>query len=277
MAAIIVILIITNFLVSWQGFRDRSFYERFRFDVEKVLLHKQFYRILTAGFLHVSWSHLIWNMIALYAFSSSITYFSGPLQFLLIYFTSIIGGNLFALFVHRHHGDYTSVGASGGVNGIIFAAIALLPGMSIGFFFLPLSIPAWIFGLVYVVYSIYGMRGGRDGIGHEAHLAGALIGMTIAVGFHPEALNQNLAIIMLIAIPMIVFIVFTLRRPHSLLIHNSSRSNAGYTTMEDRYNAEKLKKQKELDRILEKISRRGIKSLNEKEKSLLKEFSKTVK
>lgn len=273
--ASIIILIIANFITSWQGFRNRPFYDRLRFDVEKVLLHQQYYRLLTGGFLHVGWGHLIWNMISLYAFSSVVVFFPGPLQFLLIYFTSIVGGNLFALFVHRHHSDYGSVGASGGVSGIIFASIALLPGMDVGFIFLPVSIPGWIFGLVYVVYSIYGIRGGSDGIGHEAHLAGGLMGMMLAIGLHPEALQQNLAIILLITIPMVLFIVFTIVRPHSLLIHNSTKAR-GYTTIEDRYNANKANRQKELDRILEKINRKGIKSLNSKELAMLKEYSKTV-
>ena len=172
MIGISIFLILANVLVSWKGFNDRNFYERYEFSVEKILLYKQYYRLVTSGFLHVNWMHLIFNMIALYFFSGSVEYFSGPLQFLLIYFASLVGGDLLSLFIHRHDSGYSSVGASGAVNGIIFAAIAVFPGMKMFF-----GIPAWVFGLAYVLYSIYGIRSRRNNVGHESHLAGSLIGM----------------------------------------------------------------------------------------------------
>ena len=277
MIALSLILILVNVLLSYKGFRDALFYDRYKFNVEKILVHKEYYRVLTAGFLHVGWGHLIWNMVSLYAFSGSLEYWLGIGPFLLIYFISLLGGNLFALFVHRHHSDYTSVGASGGVNGIIFAAIALFPGMKIGLFLLPLSIPAWIFGLVYIVYSIYGIRGGRDGIGHEAHLAGALMGMFLGLAIYPRALSENYLTILLLVLPTSIFIASTLLRPHGLLLEKRSRQQRKFYTVDDRYNAEKVEQQKELDRILDKIARKGMGSLTRKEKEMLDAYSRTVR
>jgi membrane associated rhomboid family serine protease len=272
------LLILANFIVSWKGFNDRNFYERYEFSIEKILIYKQYFRLLTSGFLHVNWMHLIFNMIALYFFSGSVEFFFGPLPFLLIYFISMVGGDLLSLFIHRYDSGFSSVGASGAVCGIIFASIAVFPGMTIGFFFIPIGIPAWIYGLAYVLYSIYGIRSRRSNIGHEAHLAGALIGMLLAIAMHPESLKENYLTILLITIPCIVFIYIILTRPHVLLIDNNFfKTHKRYYSVDHKYNAEKIDKEKEVDRILEKISRKGMKSLTPKERETLENHSKTVR
>ena len=278
MITISVILIIINVAVSWKGFNDRLFYERYAFKVERLLLHKEYFRLITSAFLHVNWMHLIWNMIALYAFSDSVETYLGPLQFLLIYFASMIAGDLLSLFIHRHHGDFGSVGASAAVNGIIFAAIAIFPGMKIGFFFLPLDIPAWLFGLAYVLISIYGIRSRNNNVGHEAHLGGALVGMLIGIIMFPDSLTENYLPILAITIPSLIFMFTIIKKPHALLVDNNYfKTHQRYYSPDHRYNAERASKQKELDDILDKINRKGIKSLTPKEKELLQKYSKTLR
>lgn len=277
MIGLSLLLILANVFVSWKGFNDPNFYERYEFSVEKIRVYKQYYRLVTSGFLHVNWMHLIFNMLALYFFAGSVESYFGPLLFMLIYFASMIGGDLLSLFIHRYDSGYSSVGASGAVNGIIFAAIAVFPGMRIGFFFIP-GIPAWIFGLAYVLYSIYGIRSRRNNVGHESHLAGALIGMWLAIAVFPASLIQNYFAILVITIPSIIFIYIILTRPHVLLIDNNFfKTHKRYYTIDDRYNAEKLDREKEIDRILEKISKKGIKSLTQKERETLEQHSKTVR
>jgi membrane associated rhomboid family serine protease len=272
------LLIIANLIVSWKGFNDRNFYERYEFSIEKIRIYKQYYRLVTSGFLHVNWMHLIFNMLALYFFSGSVEYYFGPPQFLLIYFASMIGGDLLSLFIHRHDSGFSSVGASGAVSGIIFAAIAVFPGMRMGLFFIPIAIPGWIFGLAYVLYSIYGVRSRRDNIGHESHLAGALIGMLSGIAMFPDSLMENYFTILVITLPSIIFIYIILTRPHVLLIDNNYfKSQKRYYSVDHRYNAEKVDKEKEVDRILEKISRKGMKSLTPKERETLENHSKTVR
>lgn len=278
MLPISLILILANCLVSWKGFNDRNFYERYEFSIEKVKIYKQYYRLVTSGFLHVNWMHLIFNMIALYFFSSSVEFYFGPINFLLIYFTSMVGGDLLSLFIHRYDSSYSSVGASGAVSGVIYASIAVFPGMKMGFFFIPISIPAWIFGLGYVAYSIYGIRSRRDNVGHESHLAGALIGMLLAVAMFPAALTENYLTIGAIALPSIIFIYIILTRPHVLLIDNQFfKTQKKFYSVDHRYNAEKVDRQMEVDRILDKINKRGMKSLTPKEKEILEQYSKTVR
>lgn len=272
------LIIIANVLVSWKGLNDRNFYERYEFSIEKIKIYKQYYRLITSGFLHVNWMHLIFNMLALYFFSSTVEFFFGPLQFLLIYFISLIGGDLLSLFIHRYDNGYSSVGASGAVCGVIFASIAIAPQMRIGFFFIPIGIPAWIYGLAYVLYSIYGIRSRRDNVGHESHLAGALTGMLLAIAMYPSALQENYPTILLIAFPSLAFIYIILTRPHVLLVDNNFfRTQKRYHSIDHKYNAERLTKQQEIDRILEKISRKGMKSLTPKERETLEQHSKTIR
>ncbi|HYF30861.1 MAG TPA: rhomboid family intramembrane serine protease [Chitinophagaceae bacterium] len=269
LAIISVLIIIINVFVSYKGFKDHAFFQRYAFGVDKVLLQKDYKVLVTSGFLHVGWVHLILNMFSLYVFSEGLESYIGAVKYMLIYFASLLGGGLFSLLVHKNHGDYTAVGASGAVCGIIFASIALFPGMGVGFFFIPVSIPAWLYGIAFVLYSIYGIRSRSDNIGHEAHLAGALVGLITAVLLVPRSLDYNLTTILLIFIPSVIFIYFIVRRPATLMVDNRYFKKRHFHTIDDRYNIHKKQKQQEIDRILEKIHRRGMGSLTEKEKDYL--------
>ena len=267
-----ILIIVINAFVSYKGFKDHSFFDRFAFGVDKVLLKKDYKVLITSGFLHVNWIHLILNMISLFFFSSGLEGYLGAFKYLLIYFASMIGGNLFSLLVHKNHSDFTSVGASGAVSGIIFASIALFPGMSVGFFFIPM--PGWLYGLIFVLFSIYGIRSRKDNIGHESHLAGALVGLIIAVILQPDSLQINTLTILLIFIPTVIFILAILFKPSTLMIDNQFFKKHEFHTIDDRYNLAKKEKQQEIDRILEKIHRKGMGSLSRKEKDFLNRNSK---
>jgi len=269
------VLIILNVACSYKGFTNLVFFENYKFEVDRILINKEYKRLVTSGFLHVSWVHLIFNMIGLYAFSSFLEAQLGSFYFLILYFVSLIGGNLLALFIHRQHGDYSSVGASGGVCGLIFASIALFPEIGIGFFGLPFSMPSWLYGVLFTAYSIYGIKSNRDNIGHEAHLGGALIGMLIAVLMRPNVLMQNYLPILAITVPTIVFIYFIFTKPQFLLIDNYFfKKHKPYYNIDHQYIDQKINKQKELDQLLDKISLKGLNSLTAKEKQKLEDYSK---
>jgi membrane associated rhomboid family serine protease len=272
------ILIIANIGFSYKGFTNEAFFEGYKFDVDRILINKDYKRLITSGFLHVGRTHLIFNMISLYAFSGLIESDLGGLRFSIIYFASLIGGNLLTLFVHRNHGDYSTVGASAAVCGIIFASIALFPGMSIGFFILPFSIPGWIYGALYILYSFYGIKSKTDNVAHEAHLGGALIGMAIALIMVPSAFLDNYLTILIIAVPAIAFIYFIIAKPRVLLVENfNPKPHKDHYSVDHKYNAEKNSKQKEIDYILDKINRKGMNSLTKQEKEKLRQHSHAVR
>lgn len=217
-----------NVLVSWKGFNDLAFFEKYKFQVGSILYNKEYYRILSSGFLHVDFMHLFFNMFTLYMFANPvIAFFASPEgfllgdfsnaklnvgygMFLLVFFAAVIGGNILSLLIHKKETFYSAVGASGGVTGVLFAAIAAFPEMELRLFF-ALPIPAWIFGILYLGYSVYGMKTNLGNIGHSAHLGGAIVGLLSAILFYPTILQINTYYILGMIVPLIVLFVVILR------------------------------------------------------------------
>ena len=267
-------LILINIVVSYKGFKDYNFFQRYAFDISQVRLYRDYKRFLTSGFLHSGWMHLIFNMVAFYSFGGILESSIGPVKFLTIYFASLLLGNILSLFINRHKSNYVSIGASGAISGVVFAAIALFPDMQMGLLFIPLRLPGWLFGLLYIMYCMFGIRAQGDNIGYDAHLGGGITGLILAVAMHPSVLTQNYFPILLILIPSVVFLFLVLTRPGFLLLEKPFAKNDNTFTMEDRYNSSKRMKEQELDRLLDKISTNGIGSLTKKEKERLEELSK---
>ena len=271
---ITLLLIITNGIVTYKGLKDFIFFDKFLFNVDHILVDKDYKRIITSGFLHANWTHFGFNMITLYLFSKNLESYIGILAFLVLYSISLIGGNLLALYIHRNHPDYSAIGASGAVSGLVFASIGLFPGMKIGFILLPIYIPAWLYGIAYVLYSIYGIKSMKDNIGHEAHLGGGIVGLLIAIGINPSIIQTNYFPIILILIPSLFFLYLVIKKPHFLILQNPFSKPKNIITIDDKYNSNKVSKQNELDRILDKINKKGYDKLSKKEKDTLNELSK---
>lgn len=208
MDSVIFLLIAVNALVSFKGFSDRLFLERYKFQIGPILQGDQL-RMLTSGFLHVDQTHLIFNMFSLYIFAGAVLDEVGVVKFLLIYFGSLIAGNTLSLSFHKKEPYYSAVGASGAVMGIVYAAIMLNPDMRLSFILFPVvSFPGYVFGVGYFLYSMYGMKKQLGNIGHSAHLGGAIGGFVLTLALFPQIFLINRTIILILALPIVLMFVF---------------------------------------------------------------------
>jgi membrane associated rhomboid family serine protease len=200
------IIIALNVLCSFKGFKDRSFFETYKFNVGGIKRGEKL-RTLVSGFLHVDLQHLLFNMITLYFFADQVIYKVGSFYFFLIYFGSLIFGNLLSYYFHKNESYYSAVGASGAVTGILYAAILLFPGMELYLYFIPIPIPSYIVGVWYMLYSIYGMKSRVGNIGHDAHFGGAIGGYVLTLLIAPQVLETHLWMVILLAVPIIILFV----------------------------------------------------------------------
>ncbi|MEM7486171.1 MAG: rhomboid family intramembrane serine protease [Bacteroidota bacterium] len=199
-------IIAANILVSLRGFSDSVFFDRYKFSIGGIKAGQK-ERTVTSGFLHVDISHLFFNMFTLYFFANVVIGWFGATKFLIIYFISLVGGSLLALFFHKDEPYYSAVGASGAVTGVLYAAILLNPEMQLGIMFIPIPLPAYVLGIAYLLYSIYGMKSRLGNIGHTAHFGGAIGGYAVTLLLKPELFVTDTLIVVLLAIPILILFV----------------------------------------------------------------------
>jgi len=197
---LIVVMAITA-LVSFKGFNDPYFLRKYDFHVGSIRAGEQI-RMFSSGFLHADLQHLILNMLTLYFFGPLVVAYLGSVGFLLVYFCSLVAGSLLTLYLHRNEYSYRALGASGAIMGVVFSAVLLQPDARVNFI-----IPAWIFGLAYMLFSIYGMRARRDNIGHTAHFGGAVGGYLVTLIRMPELLQTELWLVLLLLAPIVLLFV----------------------------------------------------------------------
>lgn len=197
----ILAIIIVTAIVSFKGFNDSLFYRKYMFHVGSIRSGEQI-RMFSSGFLHADEMHLAFNMITLYFFAPTVCALLGNFSFLLVYFGSLIFGSLLTMVFHGNDYSYRAVGASGAVTGVIYSAILLAPNLYVYGF-----IPGYIFGFIYLLASIYGMKSRRDNIGHTAHFGGAIGGYAITLIKDPILFEVRTFEVVILAIPIIILFV----------------------------------------------------------------------
>lgn len=200
--SITIIIIAANVMVSLKGLNDYGFLDKYKFHIGAVQRGEKI-RLFSAGFLHVDMQHLLFNMITLFFFANIVIDYLGTSGFILVYVGSLLFGNLLSLYFHKNEYHYSAVGASGAVTGILYSAILLQPGMTLGLYFI-ITIPAYVFGIAYLLYSIYGMKKRIGNIGHDAHFGGAIGGYIITLLLAPWIFGANLLMVGLLAIPIVL-------------------------------------------------------------------------
>ncbi|KAF1710694.1 rhomboid family intramembrane serine protease [Pseudoxanthomonas kalamensis DSM 18571] len=188
------IIIGATVLVSWLAFNDRRLMDRLILWPPAIDKSKQYDRLLTYGFLHADFAHLLFNMVTLYFFGRYIeavmSRWSGPWVFPLFYLSALVVSILPSYLKNQHNPRYYSLGASGAVSAVLFAFILLQPWTWIFVFFIP--VPAIVYAVAYVAYSIWMDRKGGDHINHSAHLAGAAYGVMFMLIMRPDVLGHFL-------------------------------------------------------------------------------------
>jgi membrane associated rhomboid family serine protease len=182
-----IILIVITVAVSYAAFKSPKLMDQLQFNASKIYHKNEYHRLVTHAFIHANWEHLIVNMIVLFSFGSAIeVYFkdyfgnNAILDYVLLYFGGILVSNIYALIKHRNNYFYNSVGASGAVSAVLFAAIFFDPWNPIYFFGI-LPIPGIVFAALYLVYSYQMSTKQKDNVAHDAHFLGALFGFIFPI------------------------------------------------------------------------------------------------
>lgn len=187
---VLLFLLLLLVLVSYRAFNNQLLFERLKFNVGAVQ-RGEYYRLFTAAFIHVDFNHLLLNGFTLYVFGENALYGLGVLNFFVVYLIGLFAGNLFALYYHRKTPYYSAVGASGAIMGVVYSTILMFPDMQLALIFLPIPFPAYLFGLGYLAYTLFGMQAQNDGIGHTAHFGGAFGGILATIILVPQVLTHS--------------------------------------------------------------------------------------
>ena len=191
------VLVLITGLISYLAFNNRELFNRLKHYPYQEHRTKEYYRMLTSGFVHGSTTHLLINLFVFYQFGGFVeNYFVlhhgiiwGRLLYLLVYLAIIVLADLGSYYKHRDNPNYSSIGASGGVSGIIFIFCFLNPWSMLGLYFI-IPVPAIIFSVLYLVYTSWASKNSQDNIDHDAHFYGAILGLLLLVILIPSSFNQ---------------------------------------------------------------------------------------
>jgi len=194
--SITIVIVIVTCLISWQGFNNRQLFNALKHNPYEEHRDKEWYRMVSSGFLHGDVMHLGVNMYVLYTFGEFVEYefvshygmMTGRLLYVLCYLLIILLADIPSFFSKRNDPGYSAIGASGGTSGIIMIFVLFNPwSMLLLFFAIP--IPAIILGVGYLAYSSWANQNSNDNIDHGAHFWGAVAGIVLCIIFLPESLG----------------------------------------------------------------------------------------
>lgn len=184
------IIIAATLAISLACFNNGQLFDRLSLKPYRVIHAREWYRVITHGFVHADWMHLLVNMFTFWSFGQYIEQAFGYLgfgqgAFLLLYFGGMIIASVSDLIRYRNASWYSSIGASGAVSAVLFTAIFLNPWDKI-LLFAVVPIPGILFGVLYLGYCQYMAKQSRDNINHNAHFYGAIYGFIFPILLKPD-------------------------------------------------------------------------------------------
>ena len=193
LAPLTLTIVIATCAVTIVSFRSFSLYNRLLLNIDAVLGRRgQWWRMLTCGLVHADYMHLAFNMFSLFTFGIWLEHVISSWRFGMVYTLGVLAGSFASIIVHRSAPSYMAVGASAGVSAVIAAATVVYPDLPMMLLIIPFSMPSWVFGCLFIVYSVVFASRGVDNVGHEAHLGGTLAGMTLVAAFYPDVALGNI-------------------------------------------------------------------------------------
>lgn len=187
-----VVIALVTVVTSIMAFNNQRMFARWKFNPWSIKHDRQYGRFISYGFLHADYIHLFINLMVFFSFGDVVErvyHYGFPgygwLLYLILYFSAIMISVIPSYFKNRSNPEYNAVGASGAVSAIVFASILFAPAGKIYIFFIPIGIPAFIFGFVYLIYSYIMARKSQGNIGHDAHFWGAVYGILFTLACKP--------------------------------------------------------------------------------------------
>ena len=185
---ITVIIIIVTAIVSIMCFGNATLANKLIFNAWSIANRREYWRFFTHALMHGGWGHLIVNMFVLYSFGNIVEVIfasaygaKGGLYYVLFYVIAAAVSSIWDYLLNRDNYSYNALGASGAVNAVLFASIVFSPMSKLIVFPIPVPLPAWLFAVLYLGYSVYMSKRGGDNIGHRAHISGAIFGAAVAL------------------------------------------------------------------------------------------------
>ena len=149
-------------------------------------------RLLTSGFVHADFGHLLFNLITFYSFAFTLERAIGTVSFVSLYFCGLLASGIGTCIKHRDDPNYASLGASGAILAVLFASIVYFPRSRLLILPIPIPIPAPLFAVAYLAFSYYSSRNSKGRINHDAHIAGALTGLAFVALTAPRSFGALL-------------------------------------------------------------------------------------
>jgi membrane associated rhomboid family serine protease len=183
-------IIILTSVISFISFSNRRLLDALIFWPPAISMQHQYYRFLTCGLIHADFMHLAFNMFTLYFFGTALeNYYMGELglqhyYYPILYTSALIAANVPTYLKRKDDYNYRSLGASGAVCAVLFAFILIRPWDTVALFSF-VRMPAILYAVLFLGYSIYMSRKGGDNVNHDAHLWGALFGILFTAAVHP--------------------------------------------------------------------------------------------